>query len=111
MIAKLFEKFATKYFHKLLVIAGFFIFYLSFIFGRQDLLFNGYRILAMGVIFLGVGEWLNHPLQVSLLLVNENSSEVQKKNHHRRNPSTLGNLFEIAALILICIGISKAFLN
>ncbi len=111
MANKLIELFTTRYFSRILVLAGIVLFVLSFIHGPQDVYFNGYRLIATGVIFLGVGEWLNHPPQVSLTLDTEDSSEAQRKKHRKRNPSSIGNLFEIAALILICVGISKAFLN
>ncbi len=99
------------YFYKLLVLAGIILFVLSFLYGSQDVYFNGYRLIAVGVICLGIGEWLNHPPQVSLTLEKEDSSELKRKKHRKRNPSSIGNLFEIAALILFCIGISKTFLN
>ncbi len=111
MVNKLIEIFTTRYFSRILVVAGIVLFILSFSHGPQDVFFNGYRLIAAGVLFLGIGEWLNHPPQVSLSLEAQDSPEAQRKKHRKRNPSSIGNLFEIAALILICVGISKAFLN
>ncbi len=109
MANQLFENFATRYFYKFLILCGLVWFILSFFLGPQEAVFSGYRLMATGVIFLGIGEWLNHPLQVSLELPSKASPEARRQKHRKRNPSTLGNLFEIIALLLICVGISKVF--
>ncbi len=111
MTQPLFERFTTRFFPKILLFAGVLSLIWSFVTGPQNLSFNGYRLIASGIVFLGIGEWLNHPRQKALEFTSKDNEELRKKTHYKRNPSSIGNLFEITALLLICVGISKAFLN
>ena len=62
--------------------------------------------LSIGLILLGIGEYINNP-QVDLP---DNSVELRSKTSiylsRKRNVSSLGNLLDIAGILLIATGIA-----
>ncbi|MFT5728048.1 MAG: hypothetical protein ACI8PB_002199 [Desulforhopalus sp.] len=62
--------------------------------------------LSIGLILLGMGEYINNP-QVDLP---DNSDELQSKTSiyltRKRNVSSLGNLLDIAGILMIATGIA-----
>lgn len=99
----------TSYFFILLLIAGTLMLVYSFVFGESDRLLGGLREIGLGTLLIGIGEWVNHPLQKSLVCENRREFIFQNIRHRQRNPSSLGNLLEIAGLILIFTGLADFF--
>jgi len=100
---------ATSYFFILLLVTGILMLVYSFLFGESDGLLGGLREIGLGTLVIGVGEWINHPLQKALVCKSRREFIFQNIRHRQRNPSTLGNLLEIAGLILIFTGLADFF--
>lgn len=101
------EKFhtpAASYFFILLLIAGVILLTFSFMPSQANQLFGGLRRIGLGFTLIGLGEWINHPLQKSVAYKDRKKLIFQYILHRKRNPSALGNLFEIVGLILIFMG-------
>ncbi|MBI1887798.1 MAG: hypothetical protein HYS19_05430 [Nitrosomonadales bacterium] len=64
-------------------------------------------IMSLGVLFVGLGEWINHPLQTKIMPPNVYMGGGGIISGHPRNPNFLGTLFDILGFILICISIYK----
>jgi hypothetical protein len=64
-------------------------------------------LIAMGFFFVGVGEWINHPLQTKLVPPNIYMRGGGKITGHPRNASLLGSLFDVLGFVLLCAGIYK----
>lgn len=58
---------------------------------------NVVQLLAMGLILVGLGEWINHPLQVSI-------APAYKITSYRRSSSFGGNLLDLIGVVLMVIG-------
>lgn len=98
----------TSHFFIALLLCGAVIVMLSFFVGRTGSFFNGLLQIGFGVLLIGVGEWINHPLQQSRgmrSLAKENFA-FHRFFHRKRNPSSIGNLFAIAGLLLFFTGIA-----
>lgn len=61
---------------------------------------NLVQCAALGFILIGIGEWINHPLQTKFV-------PGFKLTSYNRLPSILGTLFDILGLIIIMVGIWK----
>ncbi len=99
----------TSYFFIILLFIGAGLFVLSFFTENQRDFFSGLQQIALGIFTIGVGEWINHPLQKSLAYRDKKDMIFQKIRHRKRNPSSLGNLLEICGLILIFTGLAGFF--
>ncbi len=99
----------TSYFFIILLFIGAGLLVLSFFTENQHEFFSGLQQVALGIFTIGVGEWINHPLQKSLAYKDKQDMKFQKIRHRKRNPSSLGNLLEICGLILIFIGLADFF--
>lgn len=67
---------------------------------------KGIRSTGFSLLFIAIGEWLNHPLQKSIRSFDENSETAETLIHRKRNPCSLGNVFDVFGLILIFIALS-----
>jgi len=63
-------------------------------------------LAALGCFFVGLGEWINHPLQTAIM--------PRTAYHpggiitgHPRNANALGALFDVLGLVLMAIGVYK----
>lgn len=63
--------------------------------------------LFLGVLFVGLGEWINHPLQTKLMPPNVYAPGGGIIRGHPRNPNLLGSLFDILGFVLVSIAIYK----
>jgi hypothetical protein len=70
---------------------------------------KGIRAIGFSLLFISIGEWLNHPLQKSFTALDETSDTSLTLIHRRRNPCGLGNVFDVFGLILIFIALSLFF--
>jgi hypothetical protein len=99
----------THYFFILLLVAGTALLVFSLVKEQANPLFSGLRQVAIGTTLIGLGEWINHPLQKSVTMKGRSDLIFKRIRHRKRNPSALGNLFEIAGLILVFTGMSDLF--
>ncbi len=106
MAAKKSQTPLTSYFFIFLLAAGGGLMLFSFLWSQTDVLFSGLRQIALGITLIGAGEWINHPLQKSIACKKKNDYVFEKFLHRQRNPSALGNLFEIVGLILVFTGLA-----
>lgn len=96
----------THYFFILLLTCGAALLIYSYSTGEHDDIFAGLRLIAFGILLIGTGEWINHPLQKSITFGDQERSSFIRIRHRKRNPSVLGNLLEIAGLLLIFAGLA-----
>lgn len=70
-------------------------------------LLTGGGELSIGLILLGLGEYINNP-QVGLPGKNADAKcDVSQYFSRKRNVSSLGNLFDIAGILMIATGIAS----
>lgn len=71
-------------------------------------IFEGLLYIFLGFIAFGAGEILNHPKtqMITTGKDDDTSSTISKQFHRKRNPCSLGNLFDIGALLLFFVGLS-----
>ncbi len=62
--------------------------------------------ISLGGFFIGIGEWINHPLQTALMRATA-SFPGGVLSGHRRSPKPTGVAFDILGTVLICIGIYR----
>jgi hypothetical protein len=65
-------------------------------------------LISLGCFGIGLGEWINHPLQTSLLPPNAYHPGGILTSHPRR-VSAVGSLFLLLGLILTAFGIVRLF--
>ncbi len=99
----------TCYFFIIFIISGSALLAYTLFYGREGELFHFFLFSALGLLFIGIGEWINHPLQKSLAFDEEKPSILKKVRHRKRSPIALGNLLEITGLILIFVGLAYLF--
>ncbi len=73
-----------------------------------DQISKGVRVAAAGLLSIGIGELLNHPLQTRRRHP-ERAEKDFTRQHRQRNPCLLGNLLDICGLILLFSSISLLF--
>jgi hypothetical protein len=64
-------------------------------------------IASLGVLFVGIGEWINHPLQTAILPPNAYLGGGGILSGHPRSPSLLGSLFDLLGFVLLVVGVWK----
>ena len=64
-------------------------------------------LLSLGTMFIGIGEWINHPLQTRVLHPTAYTPRGSIITGYPRNPSTLGNLFDLLGFALLALAIYK----
>ncbi len=64
-------------------------------------------IASLGVLFVGIGEWINHPLQTAIVPPSAYLGGAGILSGHPRNPSLLGSLFDLLGFILLVVGVWK----
>ena len=97
----------TSYFFLFLLTSGVIILLLSFFFLQTGSIITGLRQIGSGVLLIGIGEWLNHPLQKSISVKKEEDLHFHRFLHRNRSPRGIGNILEIIGLLLIFIGIGS----
>jgi len=65
-------------------------------------------IISLGGFFVGLGEWINHPLQTALTPPSAYYPQGVLTGHPR-NSSLLGIAFVVLGLVLVGVGIYKLF--
>lgn len=64
--------------------------------------------ISLGCFFVGLGEWINHPLQTAFIRATAHHPGGVLQSHPR-NPKFAGLAFDILGFILICFGLYKLF--
>ena len=96
----------TTYFFILLLFAGALFIAGSFFMGMEELI-NWMSQVGTGLLLIGLGEWINHPLQKSLTYEEKGEYTFRRFKHRRRKPSGIGNLLEIGGLLLVFMGVAE----
>jgi hypothetical protein len=94
--------YVASYFIFLIGVSG--LIYIFFLRPPPDI-FKGLLYIFLGFIAFGAGEILNHP-RPPLITTSMDNGTSSKQFHRKRNPCSLGNLFDIGALLLFFIGLS-----
>jgi len=63
-------------------------------------------VISLGCFFVGLGEWINHPLQTKILHANAYRPGGVVTGHPR-NPQFIGTAFDVLGVTIICIGLYK----
>ena len=63
-------------------------------------------LISLGCLWIGLGEWKNHPLQTGFLPPNAYRRSGVLTGHPRRS-STAGNFLRLLGFILVAVGIYK----
>ena len=103
---KLFTWLKIDYWYHVFVLLGAAGTIASLIFDIKGITNKQALLLSLGCLFIGIGEWINHPIQTI--------SVPPRANHpggiltgHPRNPDLLGSLFDIMGFILIATAVYK----
>ncbi len=96
----------TTYFYIILFITGLILTGGSIVVGFPEPI-NWMSQIGTGLLLIGIGEWINHPLQKSISYEREAEYTFKRFKHRQRKPSGLGNLFEISGLLLTFIGLAE----
>jgi hypothetical protein len=68
------------------------------------------QLISLGALLLGIGEWINHPLQTKIMPPNAYYAPGGAKiTSYNRKPCFLGSLFNILGFVIIFIGVCKLF--
>ena len=81
---------------------------LSFILRLEPDTFKGLLYISLALLAFGTGEIINHPKQ-RLMVPDPGNDAPALQIYRRRNVCSLGNLFDIAALLLFFIGLAAFF--
>lgn len=65
------------------------------------------QLIALGTILVGIGEWINHPLQTQIVPPSPRNPTWLKGEGYLRKNSALGLLFVISGVGFIGLGIWK----
>lgn len=64
-------------------------------------------LLSLGLMFIGVGEWINHPLQTRLMHPSVYAPGGGIITGHPRSASALGSLFDVLGFLLLGVAVFK----
>jgi hypothetical protein len=96
-----------NYFFIFLLLGGGLLLIYSLVTAREGQYFGGLQQIAAGITLIGIGEWINHPLQKSVRYKDRQNFIFQKIRHRERKPNGLGNIFEIIGLLMIFTGLAE----
>ena len=97
----------SNYFFIFLLLGGGVLLIISLITAEEGQYFGGLLQIAAGITLIGIGEWINHPLQKSMTFKDRHNFIFQRIHHRKRNPNSIGNIFEIFGLIMIFTGLAE----
>ena len=94
-----------------LIATGVLMVALSFVlFGGDILQAKGFRAVGFFCLLLGLGEYLNHPVQKKQTFAQRPDSGPPTTTLHRsRNPCGLGNTLDVLAVICLFLALSYFF--
>jgi hypothetical protein len=97
----------SNYFFVFLLLGGGILLTYSLVTAGEGHYFGGLQQIAAGITLIGLGEWINHPLQKSLRYKDRQNFIFQKIRHRERKPNGLGNIIEIAGVLMIFTGLAE----
>lgn len=97
----------SSYFFIFLLLGGGVLLIISLVTAEEGQYLGGLQQIAAGITLIGIGEWINHPLQKSLTYKDRQNFIFQRIRHRKRKPNGLGNIFEIIGLIMIFTGLAE----
>ena len=97
----------SSYFFILLLLGGSILLLYSIITAEEGQYFAGLQQIAAGITLIGIGEWINHPLQKSVAFKDRQNFIFQKIRHRQRKPNGIGNICEIFGLLIIFTGLAE----
>ncbi len=86
------------YWYKMLPVIGTILLIISLTFELKDVSNTMVQVISVGVIFFGIGEWINHPLQTGIV------SGYKLTSYNRVNKLS-GNLWVILGISFIVYAI------
>lgn len=100
------EKLVIDYWYKAIAVAGLFVLVISLTVKLVGIDNNIVQLLSLGAFFIGLGEWVNHPLQTRLMPASA-LYPAGKITGHPRNSSLIGILLDILGCIMIGLGLYR----
>lgn len=104
---KFFSWLKIEYWYHVLILLGGAGAFVSLLFDLKSVPNKHALLVSLGILFIGVGEWINHPLQTKIVPPNVYLGGGGIISGHPRNSSLLGSLFDILGFIIMFIGIYK----
>jgi len=99
-------KLVIDYWYKAVAVAGLSVLILSLTVSLVSIDNNAVQLISLGAFFIGLGEWVNHPLQISLMPASA-LYPAGKLMGHPRNSSFIGIMLDFLGCLLIGIGVYK----
>lgn len=93
---------AIDYWYKALLVIGTCVLIVSLSTEMKGVENSVVQLISLGSIFIGLGEWINHPLQVRLV------PGAQISGYPRKNYAS-GNALDTLGVIFVFIGVVKIF--
>ncbi len=97
----------SSYFFIFLLLGGGILLIISLVTAEDGQYFGGLQQIAAGITLIGIGEWINHPLQKALTVKDRQNFIFQRIRHRKRKPNGIGNICEIFGLIMIFTGLAE----
>lgn len=97
------------YWYKVLMVVGFFVFLLAGLGLLSAFPIAPTVLISSGLFFLGLGEWINHPLQTEFVEANAYHPSGQLTGYPRNN-TPVGVLFALLGFSLIIYGLLRLFI-
>ena len=100
------------YWYKAVVVLAAFLLVISLTVELIDIENTLAQLICLGVLLIGIGEWINHPLQTEIVPPNtyRNAPTGGVITGYNRQGSLLGICFDILGFIFIAIGVCKLIL-
>jgi len=102
------EKLVIDYWYKAIAVAGFSVLMLSLTVDLVGISNNVVQLISLGAFFVGLGEWVNHPLQTTLLHATAYHPGGMLTEHPRKF-SFAGIILDFIGCLLVAVGIYKLF--
>lgn len=99
------------YWYKAVLVAGVGFLVLSLTVELQGIENSHMALMSLGISLVGLREWINHPLQQSILGPSIGYPGWGKLSGHPRRNTLLGNLFLLAGIALTGLGIYRLVLT
>lgn len=99
-------RFELDHWYKVLVLAGAAGVAGALAFDLGDVDSRHVLLLALGVFFVGLGEWVNHPIQ-TIVFQKTRYDPIHVVTGYPRHPKRLGTLFDLLGALLVGLAIYK----
>ena len=103
-----FEKLSLDHWYKVLMAVGLAVFVLAGSGFFKEFPAGPTALCGLGVFFIGMGEWINHPLQTKLM-AGSAMFPAGVVTSHPRNPRPIGVFFDIVGVALLGYGVFRLY--